>query len=98
MTLLFTDIEGSTQHWEERGDAMPDALRRHDRLLRTAIEANGGHVFKAMGDGFCAGGMMHAHRPGAATIDYGVTVKTVPQPLWPNLVQPLVEPPCCVVL
>lgn len=54
MTLLFTDIEGSTQRWEERRAAMPEALRRHDALLRTAIEAHGGHVFKTMGDQFCA--------------------------------------------
>lgn len=31
------------------------ALRRHDELLRTAIEAHSGHVFKTMGDQFCAG-------------------------------------------
>ena len=54
VTLLFTDIEGSTQHWEERPTAMAAALRRHDELLRTAIEAHGGHVFKTMGDQFCA--------------------------------------------
>lgn len=54
VTLLFTDIEGSTQHWEEQRAAMPEALRRHDELLRTAIEAHDGHVFKTMGDQFCA--------------------------------------------
>jgi len=54
VTLLFTDIEGSTQHWEQQRAAMPEALRRHDDLLRTAIEAHGGHVFKTMGDAFCA--------------------------------------------
>lgn len=54
MTLLFTDIEGSTQRWEEQRAAMPEALRRHDALLRTAIEAHDGHVFKTMGDQFCA--------------------------------------------
>lgn len=54
ITLLFTDIEGSTQHWEERADEMAPALRRHDELLRAAIEAHGGHVFKTMGDQFCA--------------------------------------------
>ncbi len=54
VTLLFTDIEGSTQHWEGQRNAMPAALRRHDELLRTAIEAYGGHVFKTMGDSFCA--------------------------------------------
>jgi predicted ATPase/class 3 adenylate cyclase len=54
VTLLFTDIEGSTQRWEEHRATMPQALRRHDELLRTVIEAHGGHVFKSMGDQFCA--------------------------------------------
>ncbi len=54
VTLLFTDIEGSTQRWEERPDAMALALRRHDELLRAAIERHGGHVFKTVGDAFCA--------------------------------------------
>jgi predicted ATPase/class 3 adenylate cyclase len=54
VTLLFTDIECSTQHWEERPDEMSLALRRHDELLRTAIERHGGQVFKTMGDQFCA--------------------------------------------
>ncbi|MGA8574456.1 MAG: adenylate/guanylate cyclase domain-containing protein [Candidatus Cybelea sp.] len=54
VTLLFTDIEGSTQRWEERPDAMAQALRRHDELLRAAIERHAGHVFKTVGDAFCA--------------------------------------------
>ena len=54
VTLLFTDIEGSTQHWEQQRAAMPDALRRHDELLRAAIEAHGGYIFKTVGDAFCA--------------------------------------------
>jgi predicted ATPase/class 3 adenylate cyclase len=53
VTLLFTDIEGSTRRWEEKRAAMPEGLRRHDDLLRTAIEARGGHVFKTVGDAFC---------------------------------------------
>src|SRR5437867_3620407 len=54
VTFLFTDIEGSTRLWEEHPDAMPLALARHDALLRAAIEANGGVVFKTVGDAFCA--------------------------------------------
>jgi predicted ATPase/class 3 adenylate cyclase len=54
VTLLFTDIEGSTRRWEEWADAMPQALRRHDELLRAAIGRHGGHVFKTIGDAFCA--------------------------------------------
>ena len=54
LTFLFTDIAGSTQRWESHREAMQDAVRRHDALVRTAIEAQGGHVFKTIGDAFCA--------------------------------------------
>lgn len=54
VTFLFTDIEGSTQRWERRPDAMSVALARHNALVRDAIEAHGGYVFKTVGDAFCS--------------------------------------------
>jgi predicted ATPase/DNA-binding SARP family transcriptional activator len=54
VTFLFTDVEGSTRHWEEHPEAMGEALARHDTLLRQAIESEGGVVFKTFGDQFCA--------------------------------------------
>ena len=54
VTFLFTDIEGSTTHWDTHADAMRPALARHDTLLREAVESNQGHVFKTIGDAFCA--------------------------------------------
>jgi len=54
ITFLFTDIEGSTKLWERHPDAMKAALARHDALLKQAIEARGGYVFKTIGDAFCA--------------------------------------------
>jgi predicted ATPase/class 3 adenylate cyclase len=54
VTFLFSDIEGSTAHWEEQRAAMPAVLRRHDELIRNAIEANSGYVFKTVGDELCA--------------------------------------------
>ena len=33
LTFLFTDIEGSTQLWEQHPQAMPAALERHDAIL-----------------------------------------------------------------
>ena len=54
VTFLFTDIEGSTRPWEEHPEAMQVALARHDAFLRQAMETHGGHVFKSMGDQFCA--------------------------------------------
>jgi len=54
VTFLFTDIEGSTRLWAEGRDAMHGALERHDDILRTAIEDNGGFVFATGGDAFSA--------------------------------------------
>src|SRR5215217_4317557 len=54
VTLLFTDIEGSTRRWEARPAAMAPALRTHDLVVRAAIERHGGAVFKTVGDAFCA--------------------------------------------
>ena len=53
VVFLFSDIEGSTQRWEEHPEAMQEALARHDALMRAAIAARGGHVFKTIGDAFC---------------------------------------------
>ena len=54
VTFLFTDIEGSTQLWEQHPEAMKAALAQHDTLLRQVIETNNGYVFKTMGDAFYA--------------------------------------------
>jgi predicted ATPase/class 3 adenylate cyclase/Flp pilus assembly protein TadD len=54
VTFLFTDIEGSTKLWERDPEAMRVALAQHDSVLRAAIEAHNGHVFKTVGDAFCA--------------------------------------------
>ncbi len=54
VTFMFTDIEGSTRLWEAEHEAMRGALAAHDAILRAAIEARSGTVFKTVGDAFCA--------------------------------------------
>src|SRR3984885_7041433 len=54
VTFLFTDVEGSTRRWEVDAEAMRVALAAHDEVLRDAIEARGGFMFKHTGDGVCA--------------------------------------------
>lgn len=54
VTFLASDIEGSTRLWEGQPQAMSQALSRHDTIVRRAIEAVGGRVFKTVGDGFFA--------------------------------------------
>jgi class 3 adenylate cyclase len=46
VTFLFTDVEGSTRRWEADADAMRVALAAHDEVLRGAIEAHDGFLFK----------------------------------------------------
>jgi predicted ATPase len=54
VTFLFTDVEGSTRRWEADADEMRTALAAHDEVLRDAIQAHGGFLFKHTGDGVCA--------------------------------------------
>ncbi|HVR46563.1 MAG TPA: adenylate/guanylate cyclase domain-containing protein [Candidatus Binatia bacterium] len=54
VVFLFSDIEGSTRRWDTAGEAMRDAVRRHDEILRDEIERRRGYVFKTIGDAFCA--------------------------------------------
>jgi predicted ATPase/class 3 adenylate cyclase len=54
VTFLFTDIEGSTALWEQYPQTMPIALAQHTAILRAAIAAHGGMVFKTVGDAACA--------------------------------------------
>lgn len=54
LTVLFTDIESSTELWEQEAAAMDSALRRHDQLIATLIAGHRGRVVKHMGDGSCS--------------------------------------------
>src|SRR5271163_3526851 len=55
VTFLFTDMEGSTRRWESDAEAMRVALVVHDKVLRTAIEAYDGFLFKPHGRRFRGG-------------------------------------------
>ncbi len=53
LTLLFTDIEGSTRLLEELGaEAYGVALEEHRRLVRSAVGRHGGHEVDTAGDAF----------------------------------------------
>ena len=54
VTFLFTDIEGSTDLWEQYPEVMQTAVARHDALLREVIAVHDGYVVKPTGDGFHA--------------------------------------------
>ncbi|MCH7952588.1 MAG: adenylate/guanylate cyclase domain-containing protein [Chloroflexi bacterium] len=55
VTILFTDVEGSTPLTQRLGDAKArELLREHERMVREALKAHGGSEVKTMGDGFMA--------------------------------------------
>jgi predicted ATPase/class 3 adenylate cyclase/Tfp pilus assembly protein PilF len=51
LTFLFTDIEGSTQMWEQYPEQMKGAMRRHDALIESAVEQQAGVVVRPRGEG-----------------------------------------------
>src|SRR3954467_5330629 len=52
VTLLFTDIEGSTRLVQELGDAYPAALEQHRVAVRSALAEHGGEEIDCRGDEF----------------------------------------------
>ncbi len=54
-TIIFTDLVGSTELFSGLGQLGADELRRrHDTILREAVEGHGGRVVKHLGDGILA--------------------------------------------
>jgi class 3 adenylate cyclase len=52
VTLLFTDVEGSTRLLQELGDDYTEALYEHRRRLRAAFAENEGVEVDTQGDAF----------------------------------------------
>ena len=52
VTFLFTDIEGSTALVKRLGGAYSEVLAEHQRILREAFAAHGGHEVDTQGDSF----------------------------------------------
>lgn len=51
VTLLFTDIEGSTRLWELDAEGTGRAIARHDTIVTGIIEAHHGVVVRSRGEG-----------------------------------------------
>ena len=55
LTILFTDLVGSTELTQRLGDARAqDLLRTHNAIIRDRLREHGGTELKTMGDGFMA--------------------------------------------
>jgi len=84
VTLLFTDIEGSTRLVRDLGDAYPAALVEHRRKVRAVLAATGGEEIDCRGDEFsiafadagaavaAARAIQEDHRAGPARVRIGI--------------------------
>ena len=52
VTLLFSDIEGSTRLLERLGERYAEVLDEHRRVIREAVAAHSGHELRTEGDAF----------------------------------------------
>src|SRR5207253_11419766 len=53
VTILFSDIEGSTEMTERLGDRRwLEVLREHNTVIRSEVRAHDGFEVKSQGDGF----------------------------------------------
>jgi predicted ATPase/class 3 adenylate cyclase len=52
VTLLFTDIEGSTRLLQQLGERYPETLAAHQRVLRSVFQAWNGYEVDTQGDSF----------------------------------------------
>jgi predicted ATPase/class 3 adenylate cyclase len=52
VTLLFSDIEGSTRLLEHLGEGYAEVLDEHRRIIRGAVAGHGGHELRTEGDAF----------------------------------------------
>ncbi len=64
VTLLFTDIEGSTHLLQQLGDRYPDVLAEYRFLLRTVFHTYGGYEVDTQGNSFL---VAFAHATNAVT-------------------------------
>ena len=52
ITLLFTDVVGSSRLWEEHGDGFIPIWQAHDAVMRDSFARFGGYEVKTEGDAF----------------------------------------------
>jgi class 3 adenylate cyclase/CheY-like chemotaxis protein len=80
LTLVFTDLEGSTKLLERLQDAYPALLASHRELVRSAATVTGGEEVDCRGDGF----FLTFEDPGAAARFAVRAQRTHARASWPG--------------
>lgn len=82
ITLVFTDIQGSSALWEKLGESFRPVLDRHNSLLRDLIDRCDGYEVKTQGDSF-----MVAFSRAEDALRWAVEVqKSLSREPWPDTV------------
>jgi YVTN family beta-propeller protein len=87
VTLLFTDLEGSTRLLKQLRDRYADALAEHEQLLREIFAAHGGVEVDTQGDSF----FVAFPRPRAAVLAAVQAQRALAAHAWPDGVALLVR-------
>jgi class 3 adenylate cyclase len=80
LTFVFTDVEGSTRLLRQLREGYGSVLAEHQRLLRDAVSAHGGHEVDAHGDSFFAA----FPRPREAVLAAVAAQRSLNEHPWPN--------------
>lgn len=92
VTLVFTDVQGSTAMWERAPEAMRRVLAAHDAVMRASLLRFGGHEVKTQGDAF----MVAFHDPARAVgwcADVQAALESHP---WPTEIASAPDEPAAV--
>jgi class 3 adenylate cyclase len=83
VTILFTDMEGSTSQTQRLGDAAAqDVLRTHNKVIRDALKEHSGSEIKHTGDGVMASfGSAKGALECAVAIQRGLAEQDTPIPV-----------------
>eukprot|EP01065_Artemidia_motanka_P003412 TRINITY_DN11638_c0_g2_i1.p1 TRINITY_DN11638_c0_g2~~TRINITY_DN11638_c0_g2_i1.p1 ORF type:complete len:1231 (+),score=379.58 TRINITY_DN11638_c0_g2_i1:97-3693(+) len=80
MTIVFTDIVGSSKLWECNPEAMNEALEKHNDVVRRRLRAARGYEVKTIGDSF-----MIAFARAVDAVNFAVTVhEALVDTKWPK--------------
>jgi predicted ATPase/DNA-binding SARP family transcriptional activator len=81
VTFLLTDIEGSSGLWEADAGAMASALELHDELIARSVDAHGGRLLKAKGEGDST---LTVFRRASDAVACAVEIQRALQTQWPG--------------
>ena len=78
--IVFTDVVASTRLWNHDSEAMTQALRIHNRIVRREIAAHQGYEVKTIGETF-----MVAFETCAQALSFGIEVqRNMLEEAWPE--------------